>query len=419
MRSLKIRWAEAWGCPASAAAGPVARAALAAARRPPRKRTRTSRRRTPLPEPETRSSRRVASRPSPTSRSSSRSTRPSASGAISIPESLEQVALPRSTGDFTACTTPSTAANTRFSWRSRSGPTARSRRAPIRRSRTALRFTAGFIITGAAPSTPTTFSSRSSGICVTCPGHSRTTIVGPLVNRVAPDENDNWLAPLYFTGKRKNGGYTLIPAAAHLHEHERPRRLQPRRADVLFLDRRQHLRRAHGRRASISAWRPSTSTARTPRRSTKSSRRFFTTTTTTIARSAGRTSGASTTASTRNAGHAPPAPALLSIDGKNEHHTTLLPFFHYGYDRNSWLLINPLFLAAEGLQGESTFVTYLYARYRGRTTLDMVTPLYWRTPIRTSSSTSTCSSHSSSRATARARARSRCFRSTPTASASA
>jgi len=31
------------------------------------------------------------------------------------------------------------------------------------------------------------------------------------VNRVAPGEHDNWLAPLYFTGKRKNGGYTLIP----------------------------------------------------------------------------------------------------------------------------------------------------------------------------------------------------------------
>jgi hypothetical protein len=40
---------------------------------------------------------------------------------------------------------------------------------------------------------------------------SRTTVVGPWVNRVAPGERDNWLAPLYFTGKRKHGGYTFIP----------------------------------------------------------------------------------------------------------------------------------------------------------------------------------------------------------------
>jgi hypothetical protein len=34
-------------------------------------------------------------------------------------------------------------------------------------------------------------------------------------------------------------------------------------------------------------------------------------------------------------------------------------------------------LTARGDNGESTFVTWGYARYRGRTTLDMVTPLYW------------------------------------------
>ena len=38
---------------------------------------------------------------------------------------------------------------------------------------------------------------------------------------------------------------------------------------------------------------------------------------------------------------------------------------------------NPLFLAAEGEKGEDTFVTWGYARYRGRTELDMITPLYW------------------------------------------
>ncbi|MET0414311.1 MAG: hypothetical protein ABW217_23570, partial [Polyangiaceae bacterium] len=40
---------------------------------------------------------------------------------------------------------------------------------------------------------------------------SRSTVIGPFFNRVAPGETDNWLAPLYFTGTRPVGGYTIIP----------------------------------------------------------------------------------------------------------------------------------------------------------------------------------------------------------------
>jgi len=64
--------------------------------------------------------------------------------------------------------------------------------------------------------------------------------------------------------------------------------------------------------------------------------------------------------------------------GKNEAHTTLFPLFHYGYKGNSNLLVTPLFLSARGDHGESTFVTWGYARYRGRTELDMWTPFYWQ-----------------------------------------
>lgn len=63
--------------------------------------------------------------------------------------------------------------------------------------------------------------------------------------------------------------------------------------------------------------------------------------------------------------------------GKNEDHTTLFPFFHYGYKGTSNLLVTPLFLKATGEKGESTFATWLYASYRGRTELDMFTPFYW------------------------------------------
>jgi hypothetical protein len=40
---------------------------------------------------------------------------------------------------------------------------------------------------------------------------SYTTVIGPVVHREAPGENDNWLAPLYFAGARKDGGYFHMP----------------------------------------------------------------------------------------------------------------------------------------------------------------------------------------------------------------
>ena len=39
--------------------------------------------------------------------------------------------------------------------------------------------------------------------------------------------------------------------------------------------------------------------------------------------------------------------------GKNESHTTLFPFFHYGYKGNSSLLVTPLFLSAKGEDGST------------------------------------------------------------------
>lgn len=36
-------------------------------------------------------------------------------------------------------------------------------------------------------------------------------VAGPLVHREAPDEHDNWLAPLFFEGSRKDGGYFHSP----------------------------------------------------------------------------------------------------------------------------------------------------------------------------------------------------------------
>jgi hypothetical protein len=42
-------------------------------------------------------------------------------------------------------------------------------------------------------------------------GDNHVVVVGPFVHREAPDEHDNWLAPLYFEGSRKDGGYFHSP----------------------------------------------------------------------------------------------------------------------------------------------------------------------------------------------------------------
>ncbi len=64
--------------------------------------------------------------------------------------------------------------------------------------------------------------------------------------------------------------------------------------------------------------------------------------------------------------------------GKNETSTSVLPLFHYSEKGDASLLATPLFVTAHGENGESTFASWLYARHRGRTELDMWTPLYWQ-----------------------------------------
>jgi hypothetical protein len=71
------------------------------------------------------------------------------------------------------------------------------------------------------------------------------------------------------------------------------------------------------------------------------------------------------------------APFFWHTWGKNEDHLTLFPFFHYGYEGNAARLVTPLFLWARDAEGESTFASWVYAHYKGRTELEMITPLYW------------------------------------------
>lgn len=63
--------------------------------------------------------------------------------------------------------------------------------------------------------------------------------------------------------------------------------------------------------------------------------------------------------------------------GKNEDSLTLFPLFHKSHKGKSSLFVNPLFTESTAEDGSTTFVTWGYAKYRGRTELDMITPFYW------------------------------------------
>lgn len=207
---------------------------------------------------------------------------------------------------------------------------------------------------------------------------SRTTVVGPLVNRVAKDETDNWVAPLYFSGTRKWGGYTVVPPLLHGSwvdatggfslfgpgfcswsggsscDARTAHRIDLGVAPFYFFGQTErykyesippllHYYKWDDKDTSwVDIWGPYY------REHTPEHELFHL------------------------------LPFYWSITGKDERHTTVLPFFHHGYKGNSWLHVNPLFLAARGDKGESTFVSWLYGRFRGRTELDMWTPFYWQ-----------------------------------------
>lgn len=63
--------------------------------------------------------------------------------------------------------------------------------------------------------------------------------------------------------------------------------------------------------------------------------------------------------------------------GKNEDSLTLFPLFHKSHKGKSSLFVNPLWIDSTSEDGSTTFASLLYAKYRGRTRLDMYTPFWW------------------------------------------
>lgn len=206
---------------------------------------------------------------------------------------------------------------------------------------------------------------------------SRTTVVGPFVNRVAPGERDDWLAPLYFTGGRETGSYEIIPPLlTYLNnvgdggfnligpafcswegsEHcdtRSAREIDLGVAPLYFYGKDETssyelitpLLHYHDEDEKDLSWTDVWGPYYRRHTEDLDMLHFM--------------------------------PLYWSLWGKNERHTTILPFGHYGYDEDSDLLVTPFFLLANGSEGERTLVTLPYARHRGRTELDMITPLYW------------------------------------------
>lgn len=215
----------------------------------------------------------------------------------------------------------------------------------------------------------------------------RTTVIGPIVNRVTPRGKDNWLLPFVATGRRERGGYTLVPPLlTYTQRNARgglgivgpgfcrwsggphcdartAAELSFGVAPVYFYKQTERKKRElippllhyYGYDDTLQSY--TNVWGAYFRRHTQRSR--------------------NEALESWDMFHL--IPFYWSLWGPHERHTTILPFFHYGRDRadRSFLFVNPLFLQARGDEGQRTLVTWGYARHRGRTQLDMITPLYW------------------------------------------
>lgn len=206
---------------------------------------------------------------------------------------------------------------------------------------------------------------------------SRSTLVGPIFNRRTKSESDDWLLPLYATGRRAVGGYTLIPplltslnASATggfnliglgFCKWKGGSHCDTRTAHDLDLGLAPFYFFGQNQRRLYEVVPPLLHYYRYDSRS-----QYWLNVYGPYFREH---------KTTRDLFHL--IPIYWNIWGENERHTTIAPLFHYGHKGEENLLITPLFLNKRGENHEQTFVTWGYARHRGATELDMITPLYW------------------------------------------
>lgn len=209
-------------------------------------------------------------------------------------------------------------------------------------------------------------------------GNNHTQVIGPLAWRRAPGVQDNWLAPLVFQGTRPDGSYLHIPPLLTFTHHDRT-------SGFNWVG------------LGYCGWTGgSTCSLRTAEKIDFGVAPFYFYgkddsseyevippllhyySYEDIGERSLNIWGPLIWKRTRERSAFDILPLFFHLWGEDEDHVTVLPLFHYGHKAKATLFVNPLYLVAHGQNGESTFATWLYARYRGRTELDMITPFYWQ-----------------------------------------
>jgi hypothetical protein len=198
-------------------------------------------------------------------------------------------------------------------------------------------------------------------------GEAYTTVVGPLVHREAPEEHDNWLAPLLFEGARKDGGYfhaPLLLTTSHWNPKTAFTLVGPYFRDRNGTDVDWGIAPLyfHGDNGSVDGGRR-TYTLIPPLLYYHREREIEGTRLTIVGPVVSETTPKRTIFDV--------LPFFWHIDGRpeadgeEETHTTLLPFFHYGKSKNQTLFVLPGYLRRLSPTAD-TMLTPFYSRSYAR-----------------------------------------------------
>ncbi|MBX3231023.1 MAG: hypothetical protein KIT84_36800 [Labilithrix sp.] len=210
-------------------------------------------------------------------------------------------------------------------------------------------------------------------------------VLGPFAHREAPGEHDNWLAPLYFQGKRKDGGYfhsPLLLTTAHWGEKSAFALVGPYFRDRTNRDVDMGVAPLwfHGDNGDLDGGRK-TYTLIPPLLYFHREREIDESKLTVV--------GPLIWEENAKRSIFDVAPFFFSIRGKpedggvKESHTTLFPFFHYGTSPEKNLLVLPGYIRRVTTTAD-TMITPFFSRAttrKGATSLTMagpILPVYYR-----------------------------------------
>ncbi len=208
---------------------------------------------------------------------------------------------------------------------------------------------------------------------------NRTYVFGPVAHREGPDLHDNWVAPLVFEGKRKDGGYLHIPAlllSSHWNEQKAFTIAGPYFRDRTGSDVDWGVAPFvfHGDNGNVDGSR-NTYTLIPPLLFYKRDRELDDASLTVI--------GPVISERTQKRNIFDVAPFYFHISGRpdnggvEESHTTLFPFFHYGHTPDSSLFIVPGYMRRK----TATVDTMLTPFYSTSTTRNGATSLVAAGPL--------------------------------------